>query len=605
MDRIKGLQGPILAGAIWIAVTLAEWWLRESGGAVLLVWLPSAVAVAALYSHDRRRWPAFLGAIAVAQVAISTASGQPIVSALGLAAASTTQSVLTTWIGIWGAGGSRMLPHTLRHFAILFAAALLGSAACALIAYPFGPGTDAEELAWRFLASALGVLIGVPILLHLRQWLGFGSQRIQMRDDQGRISLLATTLGMFVVAAFVLQFCDFALLWVLVVVQVLAVIRHGQFGAALAVMAMVTAGTLVSFGGNSPAAFLPYTPAIAGLLLQVTMLGMLAMSLPIAAMLLARNRLEAQMRETNAALEDSLTTLRLAESLVGIGCWHYDFRSKKQTWSEQMLDISGLPRELAPDPGEVRDLLSDGGEVLFGEIARHRDSREPYSFEYGIRTRSGTERILRIVVTNEFDEQGERIALFAVAMDATEQVRREEALEIARNRAVVLAAEAQQLAMTDALTELANRRCTLETLERMLKTCARSGEPMALVMFDIDHFKAINDGYGHQTGDAVLVRVAQLAREQVRAGDLVGRIGGEEFVWLLPAIVPAQARELAERLRETIEHGSAEGGLPQVTVSLGLAQSHPGDTAERLLARADGALYEAKEEGRNCVHRAA
>jgi diguanylate cyclase (GGDEF)-like protein len=103
----------------------------------------------------------------------------------------------------------------------------------------------------------------------------------------------------------------------------------------------------------------------------------------------------------------------------------------------------------------------------------------------------------------------------------------------------------------------------------------------------------------------VLVRLAELARQQARGDDLIGRIGGEEFVWVLPGIGPPGARELAERLRSVIEHGSADRDLPRVTVSMGLAQFRAGDTADKLLARADGALYVAKEGGRNKVHRAA
>jgi PleD family two-component response regulator len=98
--------------------------------------------------------------------------------------------------------------------------------------------------------------------------------------------------------------------------------------------------------------------------------------------------------------------------------------------------------------------------------------------------------------------------VFAVALDVTEQVRREEALELARVRAVTLAAEAQKLAMTDALTGLANRRCTLDWLTRLLRASNWDGTPLALVIFDIDHFKSINDCFGHATGDAVLTRVA-------------------------------------------------------------------------------------------------
>jgi diguanylate cyclase (GGDEF)-like protein len=409
---------------------------------------------------------------------------------------------------------------------------------------------------------------------------------------------------MFAGALVVLHVSSVPLLWLLMAGMVFTVMRHGQLGAALGVLAIAAAAGVDSFGGGSPVRFLEISPARAGLVLQVFMLAMLGVSLPIAAMLLTRNRLEKQLREQNAALDESVSALRLAERLAGVGCWRYDIRTGRQQWSELMLEINGLPRHLAPDPGNMRDLLPDGGEALFAEIARQRDNREPYNLEYSIRPSDQTERILRIVINNEF-EGDKRVALFAVAIDVTEQVRRERALEIARSRAMVLAAKAQKLAMTDSLTGLANRRCALDWLNRLLKASADEGLSLAVVIFDIDHFKAINDCFGHPTGDSVLKRVAEIARAQVRGDDVVGRIGGEEFLWLLPSAGTTLARQRAEQLRAAIEYGTAGPDLPRVTVSLGLAQLRPGDTAERLLARADAALYQAKQGGRNKVHRAA
>jgi diguanylate cyclase (GGDEF)-like protein len=589
----------------WLALALASLWLRESGQSALLVWLPSAVAVAALHGNPTQRWPALLAGLAAAQVAMAVMIGFSLVAGLGYAAAGAAEASLCTWIGRRVLGGRGRMPTSLRHIAGLFAAALAGSAAGALIVYPFRPAEGPSELAWWFLASVLGILVGVPAMLHIRQRLGFGDQRIRINDDRTRRGLALVTLAMFAVAIAVLRVAPVPLLWLLMAGMVVTVVRHGQFGAALGVLAIAAAAGLVSFGGESPARFLDLSPARAGLVLQAMMLAMLAVSLPIAAMLLTRERLEAQLRDQNAVLRDSLTTLRLAERLAGIGCWHYDVRSGAQQWSEQMLEINGLPRDLGPDPGDLRGLLPDGGEALFAEIARQRDNREPYRFEYDIRPPEGPERILRIVATNEFDAEGQRTALFAVAMDVTEEVRRQGALELARERAVALAAEAQKLAMTDALTGLANRRCALDELNRLVRASKRTGRSLALVTFDIDHFKAINDCFGHPTGDAVLVRVAEIARQQVRGGDIVGRVGGEEFVWILPGVGPAGARELAERLRVAIQHGSAHGDLPKVTISIGLAQVRPDDTADKLLARADAALYVAKEGGRNKVHLAA
>ena len=159
--------------------------------------------------------------------------------------------------------------------------------------------------------------------------------------------------------------------------------------------------------------------------------------------------------------------------------------------------------------------------------------------------------------------------------------------------------------MTDQLTGLANRRATLGWLESMLGASGEVDEPLALLMFDIDHFKQVNDNHGHQAGDEVLRKVALIARAQIRAEDLVGRIGGEEFVCILSGLTDQAVRGLADRLCRAIARGSGVDGLPPVTISVGLANYRPGDTTETLLARADAALYEAKQGGRNQVRRAA
>ena len=262
-----------------------------------------------------------------------------------------------------------------------------------------------------------------------------------------------------------------------------------------------------------------------------------------------------------------------------------------------------LPR-LAPDPGNIRELLPDGGEELFSQLAKYRDSRIPYSFEYGVVTPDGSKRVLKMNAYNEFEE-GHRVAIFAVAMDVTEERERERLLDRERSEAIRRAAEARRLANTDALTGLANRRCALSRLDILLRRSRQHGTPLTIVLFDIDHFKAINDSYGHAIGDEVLVRIAKLSQHLVRTDDMVGRLGGEEFVWLLPEVKAAEGAKLAERLRDAIHGQSGEGGLPPVTISVGLASRRGEESAEELLARADGALYAAKNGGRNQVREAA
>lgn len=165
--------------------------------------------------------------------------------------------------------------------------------------------------------------------------------------------------------------------------------------------------------------------------------------------------------------------------------------------------------------------------------------------------------------------------------------------------------ETYELATTDSLTTVYNRRTFKELAEPQLSRSRRAEMPVSLLMLDLDHFKRINDTYGHLGGDDVLKAFAGLVRSCLRKEDLLSRYGGEEFVVLLPGASQAQAFSLAERIREGVAARSfdANGHLVRVTVSIGIA-SEGGDTLpslEAMLGRADEALYRAKNEGRNRV----
>jgi len=162
----------------------------------------------------------------------------------------------------------------------------------------------------------------------------------------------------------------------------------------------------------------------------------------------------------------------------------------------------------------------------------------------------------------------------------------------------------QDQSTRDPLTGLANRGTILEELQSRFDLSRRHGRPLSIVMCDLDHFKKINDTHGHGAGDLVLGRFGELVRQNLRGSDLAGRIGGEEFLLVLPETDLEGAMFLAERLR------GALGGTPQavgnavlrVTCSLGVAQRNGGDRdGGMLLARADGALYQAKHQGRDRV----
>jgi two-component system cell cycle response regulator len=161
------------------------------------------------------------------------------------------------------------------------------------------------------------------------------------------------------------------------------------------------------------------------------------------------------------------------------------------------------------------------------------------------------------------------------------------------------------MAFTDSLTGLYNRRYLMTHLDRKLMGIAETGKPVSVMLFDVDHFKAVNDTHGHGVGDDVLVKLAEVASDNLRSVDLVARLGGEEFVVVMPESNAQTAMQVAERLCAQVAESSVplpDGSPLSVTISIGVATSETADEmADDLLERADAALYGAKNAGRNRV----
>jgi diguanylate cyclase (GGDEF)-like protein len=179
------------------------------------------------------------------------------------------------------------------------------------------------------------------------------------------------------------------------------------------------------------------------------------------------------------------------------------------------------------------------------------------------------------------------------------------ALAVMIVRQVAGARRLSVLALTDELTRMPNRRHVLMIGEEHFRAARKRGAGYSIVMLDLDHFKAINDSFGHDVGDAVLRRVAEVFRQSLRAEDRMGRLGGEEFIAVLPGASASDAREVAERVRRSVEATDMTPVHPEVgtvTVSVGVAAYSPIDRSFAALChRADDSLYRAKEAGRNRV----
>lgn len=255
----------------------------------------------------------------------------------------------------------------------------------------------------------------------------------------------------------------------------------------------------------------------------------------------------------------------------------------------RIVDLNPAARQLLMVPADVApgapgERLSE----VWGVVGGAPDTGLAVAAEVSIG--APPQRFLDVRVVPLHDRRQQVVGRLIVCRDITELKRAQ--------------AELQHFATTDGLTQLSNRRHFFDLAGTAVRGAQRLGQPLAVAILDIDHFKQVNDTYGHAVGDQVLVAFAELCRGQVRAGDLIARFGGEEFIALLGQTSLKTAVQIAERLRVAAAQANLQigGRHIAITVSVGVAAlAGEKDSLELLVQRADQALYNAKHSGRNRV----
>tara|TARA_R110000868_G_scaffold152486_2_gene377180 strand:+ start:1481 stop:2626 length:1146 start_codon:yes stop_codon:yes gene_type:complete len=375
-----------------------------------------------------------------------------------------------------------------------------------------------------------------------------------------------------------------------------AVFRLGPFGATGGVLIVGCIGSVATSLGFGPVMLIQANALERSLMLQLYFLCVFMAALPMAAVLAARGRLLANFSEKVRLLE-------LAEQAGQIGHWRLDTASQTITWSKVVFLIHGLEGDQPPLLNKAIDAYHpEDRERVAAHIQHSLDQHQGFQFRARIVQPDG--EIRHVMSRGEIDSAGSGgpIGLFGIIQDISEQVAHEEMTERARIAAEEAAQQAIVMAETDQLTGIANRRRASFVLDQIIVSAQQSPASASIAIFDIDHFKRINDTYGHQCGDEVLKRVAADAARCLRSGDTIGRLGGEEFVIILPGANAETALQVAERVRTAVERG---GRNSAVTISIGVAELASGETADAVLRRADCALYVAKREGRNTLRLAA
>jgi diguanylate cyclase (GGDEF)-like protein/PAS domain S-box-containing protein len=329
-----------------------------------------------------------------------------------------------------------------------------------------------------------------------------------------------------------------------------------------------------------------------------------------------RKRLEAQQR----ALTQRLT---LALGVSGIGVWELDVATNEFEIDESMVRIYGLESGAATDYAAWRNaVLPEDFDRAERTLLDAIEQKTPHSMEFRILHPKFGVRFIESAFGVVCDAGRNVIRVVGVNMDVTERWQAEQSmsrsralLKDANQRLELRMAEVLQLqeqlreqSIRDGLTGLYNRRHFDDSMASELAGALRESDELSLIIADLDHFKQLNDRYGHQAGDATLRAWGRLVSDAARNSDVCCRYGGEEFAILLPRCSPEQAARRAEQLRLNFaalkikSPSLAEFGA---TVSLGVASITPAcRSAEQLIRDADAALYLAKQQGRNCVRRA-
>jgi diguanylate cyclase (GGDEF)-like protein len=288
-------------------------------------------------------------------------------------------------------------------------------------------------------------------------------------------------------------------------------------------------------------------------------------------------------KSTNLAVISNKTF----EATKAVNLNHYDISSALQTtleFNKLIANFTSKIESMVPHSGYVYTNAEFGLDIKKGVFSRH-------SCSYALKIEDMSLGVLKLTRPTRFSN--EDLQLLETLLCCL----------IYPLKNATLYQTALKMAYTDPLTQTNNRTSFDDLIQREMSLATRYGKSLAIIFLDIDHFKSINDQYGHECGDVTLTSVAQWIKKSLRNSDIVFRYGGEEFVVLLSETNLAGAELVAERIRRSIESHTLSYDMStlKVTASLGATALRADDTADTFVKRADGAMYKAKNNGRNQV----
>lgn len=569
-------KGP-LAAAYFLFASLVAATTRFDGG-YAWIWVSSAILIAGLLRRPTRRWRDSLLVCTFASALATGLFGLGWVAAVPLALVNMTEALVgAVLLRRWSPARQAFQSHswTLRFvLALGIVAPLVAGSLAALLVPP--PGMErAQAFLNYFLGHSLGNLAFTPVALLFS---GRRARRKTLSRLKARAaSLLLPSAATLAVCAYVFGTGDPRLLFAPALAVILSTILGHREGGAIAICILAVTGIVGTLAGLGAQGASGSEVAAQVLFFQFYLATTVLATLPVAAELEKRSAIFRRLRvseERFRMLADHSTDVLL--HLSPTGRIRFISSSIRQFGGIESAAVIGQ-RSTSLVAREDRELVRDSLRRVVeakGEVLSYRYRAFDQSPDVTRWFESHSRALL--------DEQGRVEGILVIAREITEQVEREQVLVTA--------------ALTDPLTRLPNRRALLNFARRH-----STGEDEAsIAILDLDHFKRINDQFGHAAGDEILRGFAEAACRVVRQHDVVGRLGGEEFGIVFPRTARGQALQICERLRQEVARSTLSETFPEIriTVSGGVA-GLSGRSVEDALSFADEALYEAKESGRD------
>lgn len=550
------------------------------------IWLANAFLIAILMRHPRRRWMRFIGWGALASALATGLTGAGWALAPFLAAANMAEVLVAAFLLRRGRSALICLGSMRWTLTLLSAAGIAGPVAMALVAmlplWWLAGQQPADTLVRVIVGHGLSNMTIIPIAtLYLTGgtglWRNPGQGWTLKRDVPSFALFVAITTMVFLQEQVPLLFLPILPLTAIT-------FNGGSRRIAVALMLLGGIGGTFTLFGSGPIQSFEATRGEAMQFFQFYLLSTVLTVVPIAAQLRSRNLLARRVRDSEARYR------MLADHSSDLIA-HTDLAGRALFVSPSVERIAGYDAESVTGR-DIFDFIDPAHRSRVTDAHRRAITMngEAQRIEYRGQIRSGEWRWFESLCRGVIGDRGRVTGIVSIVRDISDRKQREDELEVA--------------ALTNSLTGLPNRRAfrnaaTLVMADQRL-------EESTIALFDIDHFKRVNDRFGHDLGDEVLKTFAALAQKLVRQRDVLARIGGEEFAIIFAGLAPAQATLVCERIRSVISETPfiAASGRVEITVSGGIAPLGR-DGLDAALRRADKALYDAKSGGRDRLSLAA